>query len=915
MVAFLLLYQTCLWIGCSTASDHVEQDNTVSCTVGPASETDGHRRLALIVGVGEYKSPDVRDLSGPPNDARRFHKLLTDPRLYRFPEQNVCLLIDRQATTARFKEMFQKGLVDRAQAGDVAVVFFSGHGSIKRDLNYDESGEWDQTIMFHDARTGGVGDLVDDEFNQLLGQLYEKTKHIVVITDSCHSGTVTRGDFVARFEPEDKSDAAPSPDLGGDGAYWVPETMPGIVVMSAASDDSVALERDGRGLFTEALWQVMSRAYDSNRPLTYAQVSRQVPPLIAAQSYQIPYFHGDLNQAVFGNAGRIRPIGWDVKKMGPPIELSGPPWPGIGKGAELRIYDGAVTGSDSRDPSKAKATVVIDAATGVNATAHVVAARPGAPELVEGDLAILARPGDDYLGIKVRLRPAGEPGGIARDRAKFLENQVRDDPEARMFVNFVDDDWEFELSVASDNKVVLTDTAGRPRNFYASDTRVAKNLWQHARQRALRQLQGETGADYVNDETLQVQLIPSRKQLKCADGIWEQSKPFEEQIIPMCHAWNVKVTMKAGHSPPLLVGGVVLSTDGSTFAFPVDGRQELLKGGDSVIFNAKHETFVAAPPLDVQDQVIVFGTQETNRVAWHLLTSTAKTRSGKGPPSALYRALDRYLQPGQRGAIVKEEDVEDTTWTTSSVAMRVEANSRFLKPGTATTPQQLSKEYTIKNFDIRPYLPYDNSTALYRVLKKADNLARASIEDGYGYKQHDWSLPTDEENLKKGIDCSRSIWFAFKSVGLPYNRENRYLSTAMMVGENTWMKDEFENCSDDSNLKLGDVIVYRDDTRGDGHVVMVIDPAKRIAWGSHGWDGSARELKIKPDTGVEYQLIKYKKDWERWDRSTMRRKACWRYRKFIAEAQTAGGQPGLSALDPAIICDPDMNCGNPTETQ
>ena len=41
------------------------------------------------------------------------------------------------------------------------------------------------------------------------------------------------------------------------------------------------------------------------------------------------------------------------------IELSGVPLPGMGKGAELRIYDGAVTGSAARDPSNAKATVIV----------------------------------------------------------------------------------------------------------------------------------------------------------------------------------------------------------------------------------------------------------------------------------------------------------------------------------------------------------------------------------------------------------------------------------------------------------------------------------------------------------------------------------------------------------------------------
>jgi hypothetical protein len=86
-----------------------------------------------------------------------------------------------------------------------------------------------------------------------------------------------------------------------------------------------------------------------------------------------------------------------------------------------------------------------------------------------------------------------------------------------------------------------------------------------------------------------------------------------------------------------------------------------------------------------------------------------------------------------------------------------------------------------------------------------------------------------------------------------------------------------------------------------GHPVMVTDPKmtgrnreKRIAWGSHGWDGNVREGKLA-DTGVEYQVIKYKKDWQRWDAPTMERKSCWRYRRFAAEAMRPEGQPGILA--------------------
>src|SRR5690606_24421835 len=277
------------------------------------------------------------------------------------------------------------------------------------------------------------------------------------------------------------------------------------------------------------------------------------------------------------------------------------------------------------------------------------------------------------------------------------------------------------------------------------------------------------------------------------------------------------------------------------FGLPRDGRSVLLRPGETTVFNASGETFRGTPPLDTRDQILVFGTQERNPVAWHLLTQTAASR---GAPQAgagtLHRALDRYLRPGARGAAPVQES-RPTTWTMSAIGVRVEANSRFLQPAVSGTRVVNPREYTLKQFDIRPYLPDDPNSALGAVLRTADSLARASAEDGYGYAQHAWSEASDEANLQVGIDCSRAIWFAFTRSGLPYNRDNRYLPTSMMVGADSLMSDEFEQCPADDGFQLGDILVYRSDSddperRNTGHTVMVIDPEKRIAWGSHGWD-------------------------------------------------------------------------------
>src|SRR5688572_27507764 len=132
-----------------------------ACWTKDPVETAGHRRLALIVGVGDYKSPQVNDLAGPPNDARRIAALLTN-KSYAFPAENVCLLLDAHATRAGFESAFEK-LVERTRADDIAVIFFAGHGSQTHDMNGDEPDEWDETLLLHDSRMGDVHDLNDDE--------------------------------------------------------------------------------------------------------------------------------------------------------------------------------------------------------------------------------------------------------------------------------------------------------------------------------------------------------------------------------------------------------------------------------------------------------------------------------------------------------------------------------------------------------------------------------------------------------------------------------------------------------------------------------------------------------------------------------------------------------------------------------
>lgn len=878
----------------------------------PEPELSGdHKQLALIVGVGDYANNDIRDLPGASADARRMYELLTGENGYGFPKENVCLLLDDRATKANVTAAFYEVLVDRAEEDDVAVLYFAGHGSQVSDSNNDEPDAWDETLMMHDARHGEVIDLIDDELNAMLADLYAKTSHVVAIFDSCSSGTVTRAAAagIPRFHQRlSVSTADPGDQAGaGDGASdFVPDTYDGMVTLSAAGDGTSALEINARGVFTDALIQALSAAHDEVP--SYAEIARQIPPLVNARSYQVPYFHGKLERPVFGNVVRETPLGFRVTAVDPELTLAGAPLPGIGVGAELYVYDAAVSGAETRDPAKAKALVAVTEFSGVNATAAVIGRQAGASTINLGDIAVLARVGDESLQISVSFRPPDAPEGVPAAEVEQLKQLIMEDPENQLLVEFRDGRADFELARRVDGALLLRGPENRVRNVYSDDGDVAQSLWRHARQRALMQLRGMGGDDYTDNETLRVRVIESLPRPPCATGGWVQGEPNSEQIIPLCHHSRIEVSM-AEDAPAsgLLVGAVVLSVDGYTYGLPADGRTILLKPGETVVFNGRGETFQARPPLDVYDRIMVFGTQERNPVPWYQLTQSNQTRAGLGIRSGLHRVLDGYLTPGTRAQHPVIEDYDVTTWTMSTVVARVEANARFVQPESrdSSTPVT-AREYTIPDFNIAPYLPDDESSALFKVLTTAHWLATAGGEDGFDYRQHAWSEPTDEANLAVGIDCSRAIWYAFTRSDLEYNAGDEYLPTARMVGGNSKMSDAFEVCPADENYALGDILVYRSDERNDGHVVMVIDADKRIAWGSHGWDGNARasDFTVEPDRGVEYQLIKVKQDWERWDRRDMELKSCWRYRQFDEERAIGVGQPGQKAL--AGSCDTQL---------
>jgi len=139
-------------------------------------------KSALCIGINDYPGTDM-DLQGCVNDANDWSALLTG-RGFSVEE-----LLNERATKNAMRDAFNRTIA-HAGDGDLVVITFSGHGSYELDLDGDEVKGLDQALCPHDIQTAGES-LTDDEIHKLFEARKDGVR-IVLIADSCHSGSVNR---------------------------------------------------------------------------------------------------------------------------------------------------------------------------------------------------------------------------------------------------------------------------------------------------------------------------------------------------------------------------------------------------------------------------------------------------------------------------------------------------------------------------------------------------------------------------------------------------------------------------------------------------------------------------------------------------------------------------------------------------
>lgn len=146
------------------------------------------RSLSLHVGVNEINPaayPGVSNLNGCVSDAKAYRMMAIQAGF-----QKSKLLTDRDANIEQVTRYIYHA-ADRLQSGDTFFVSYAGHGASVNDRSNDEPDGRDETWCLHD------GMLLDDYLYSLWAR-FKPGVRLLVISDSCHAGTVARVRAAAR---------------------------------------------------------------------------------------------------------------------------------------------------------------------------------------------------------------------------------------------------------------------------------------------------------------------------------------------------------------------------------------------------------------------------------------------------------------------------------------------------------------------------------------------------------------------------------------------------------------------------------------------------------------------------------------------------------------------------------------------
>ena len=265
-------------------------------------------KYGLIIAIGDYPSKTGWAPISSVNDVPLIKQALLNQG---FSEKNLSILINEEATKAGIIKAIEN-LKSKIKPGDIVVIHYSGHGQQIFDDNGDEIDGKDESIVPYDAwvrytfNYKGENHLRDDELGNIIANFRNALGNkgqLLLILDSCHSGSTTRGRKArggeATFAPDDWKALENDKTKG---SAMVERTKVNtnaapFVLISGASANELNYEYEGFGSLSYAFSKAMNEL-GSN--FTYRQLfSKIATNMNVISPKQTPTIEGDIDYMLF----------------------------------------------------------------------------------------------------------------------------------------------------------------------------------------------------------------------------------------------------------------------------------------------------------------------------------------------------------------------------------------------------------------------------------------------------------------------------------------------------------------------------------------------------------------------------------------------------------------------------------------
>ncbi len=211
---------------------------------------------------------DMQNLRSAVKDANDMQDIAVDTYGY----QSQALLTDSDATSENVIQSITDAIA-LCEDGDILLISYSGHGATLENIwTSDDDEKYDSTWCLYDRQ------LLDDELYDIFSSI-EKKVRVLVVSDSCHSGTITReypsdekgassiaNNWISKKLSKDAAKSNQSKHFDFYKTFQTSVSKPkdeasvnaSVLLLAACQDNQETYDTVSNGIFTKALKEILS---------------------------------------------------------------------------------------------------------------------------------------------------------------------------------------------------------------------------------------------------------------------------------------------------------------------------------------------------------------------------------------------------------------------------------------------------------------------------------------------------------------------------------------------------------------------------------------------------------------------------------------------------------------------------------